>query len=156
MSYSFATIKAAISEGFVLAERRSYVSYRGCTIFGHDTSGRGLKGCSFGLRVEIPEDFTSNYLGVQSDKIFGASLEVLIGGLGGGVKAYSNRLDMVRHTPRTLQCPSPNSASSRVVMFEPRSFQEAIQDAREWTDRWFRAHPEALMKGAQGRLRNVA
>lgn len=71
MSHKFSSVQDAISMGFILGRAHTYLSYRGCIIFGHDTSGRGIKGLSYALRVEVPDEYTSNYLGVLSDKLFG-------------------------------------------------------------------------------------
>ena len=120
-TYSFATANDAIRSGFVLAEAKRYKTYRGCFINGYDTSGRGARGYSYGLRVEVPDDFTSNYLGAHSDLIFGETVSVAI-------STYS----------KTVQ------KASSILMFEPHVFKAAIEDAFLWTDRWFRVHPEAM------------
>lgn len=118
--YSFPSASDAVSSGFVLAQVKRYQIYKGCYINGFDTSGRGARGYSFGLRVEVPEEFTSNFMGVQSEKIFGSTISVSIG-------AYT----------------STSLKSAVVVMFEPQVFRDAIEEARAWTEMWFRAHPEA-------------
>ncbi|CAN7641813.1 hypothetical protein LJR129_004972 [Acidovorax sp. LjRoot129] len=118
--YSFPSATDAISIGFVVAQVKRYQVYKGCFINGFDTSGRGAKGYSFGLRVEVPDDFTPNFLGVQSEKIFGQTIAVSVG-------SYSSA------APKT----------STVVMFEPQVFRAALEEARFWVDVWFRAHPEA-------------
>lgn len=117
---SFSSVNEAVSQGFVIAARKEYQTYKGCSIYGHDNSARGFAGISFGLRVEIPEDFTTNYLGTRSDKIFGKTVNVSV--------------------------PSRGSTGSAqlLLMFEPQVFHEALVSARAWTDAWFHAHPEAL------------
>lgn len=120
-TYSFATANDAIRSGFVLADSKRYKTYRGCFINGYDTSGRGARGYSFGLRVEVPDDFTSNYLGAHSELIFGETVSV-------SISTYS----------KTVQ------KASSILMFEPHVFKAAIEDAILWTDRWFRAHPGAM------------
>lgn len=130
----FRTIDEAISRGYVLAEVRQYQPYRGCYILGYDTSGRGFKGYSFGLRVEVPEDFTANYLGVFSERTFGTSVEVKITGplgRGHGAQALFNR---------------PKDGERGVQMFTRLTYESALVAAREWTDAWFRAHPEAVSR----------
>jgi hypothetical protein len=74
---NFSSINEAVNQGFVVAARKEYQSYKGCSIYGHDNSQRGFIGASYGLRVEIPEDFTSNFLGVRSDKIFGHTVSAM-------------------------------------------------------------------------------
>ena len=120
-TYSFATANDAIRNGFVLADTKRYKTYRGCFINGYDTSGRGARGYSYGLRVEVPDDFTSNYLGAHSDLIFGETVSV-------SISTYS----------KTVQ------KASTILMFEPHVFRAAIEDAIHWTDKWFRAHPAAM------------
>ena len=95
-------------------------SRKGCSIYGHDNSQRGFIGASYGLRVEIPEDFTSNFLGVRSDKIFGHTVSANVQAQWGSV-----------------------GKGQSILVFEPHVFQEALISARAWTDAWFHAHPEA-------------
>lgn len=118
---TFSSLDEAIAKGFVIASARQYMVYRHCIFFGHDTSGRGLKGLSFGLRVEVPEEFTTSYLGTVSDKAYGHSTNVQFARLSNG-------------SVKTLQ------------MFDPREFDEAVRLCKAWADMWFRAHPEAISR----------
>ena len=117
---NFSSINEAVNQGFVVAARKEYQSYKGCSIYGHDNSQRGFIGASYGLRVEIPEDFTSNFLGVRSDKIFGHTVSANVQAQWGSV-----------------------GKGQSILVFEPHVFQEALISARAWTDAWFHAHPEA-------------
>ncbi|MBV7542062.1 hypothetical protein [Acidovorax sp. sic0104] len=113
--------------GFVLACAKTYLAYRQCVLLGADTGGPGMKGLSFGIRAEVPEDFTSNYLGARSAP-FGQSVDVSIGGslstgAGGRRQAVGGRT---------------------VQMFTPQDFENALASARAWVDKWFALHPEAI------------
>ncbi|MFN9473229.1 hypothetical protein [Acidovorax sp.] len=134
---TFSSLDDAITHGFVLAAEREYQAYRDCRIFGFDSSGRGLKGLAFGLRVEVPEELTSNYMGVRSEKSFGESVEVKIVGWSGIDKGGARR---------------PGSGARPVQMFSPRVYADAVLAAKEWTDKWFRAHPEAISRLNERRL----
>lgn len=132
---SFVSLDDALAAGFVVAAPRVYQTYRGCLIHGHDTSGWGIKGNSFALRIEIPEDFTANYMGVFSDRMFGNSVEVAVsrewsGGMGG----------------QYIKAGSGNSNGKSLQMFSRIVYESAIVGARSWTDAWFRAHPDAIPK----------
>lgn len=120
----------AFAAGFVLAEQRKvYGLYKECRIIGADTSGRIPMGLSFALRVEIPEDFTRNYLGVMSDRSFGQSVSVKLAQSGGGAMGGF----------------SAASDTNKVVqMFAPDVLSDAIDDARAWADRWFQFNPDAM------------
>jgi len=123
----FRSMDDAIAMGFVLAINKTYLTHRGCILFGFDTSGPGIKGASYGIRVEVPEDYTKTYLGARS-KPFGQSIDVSIGGslgsfAGGARRAQGGRI---------------------VQMFTPQEFERALHEAKEWTDSWFRAHPDAI------------
>ena len=48
---NFSSINEAVNQGFVVAARKEYQSYKGCSIYGHDNSQRGFIGASYGLRV---------------------------------------------------------------------------------------------------------
>lgn len=128
---TFSSLNDAIANGFVLAGEREYLAYRGCKIFGFDTSGRGLKGLAYGIRVEVPEELTSNYMGVRSEKDFGQSVEVKIVGWSSLEAGGAGR-----------QGPGARTAQ----MFDPGTFAEAVRTGKEWTDKWFRAHPEAIAR----------
>lgn len=132
---SFVSLDDAIAAGFVVAGPRLYQKYRGCLIHGHDISGRGIKGYSFAIRVEVPEDFTTNYMGVFSDRLFGQSIEVKLsrewsGGAGG----------------QYIQAGSGSSGTRQLQMFKGDVYNSAIVAARGWTDAWFRAHPDAISR----------
>ncbi|WP_157497534.1 hypothetical protein [Diaphorobacter sp. J5-51] len=128
--HTFKTARDALAAGFVLAEQRKvYGLHRECRILGVDTSGRIPVGLSFALRVEIPEDYTRNYLGVMSDRSFGQSVSVKLAQAGGGTMGgFSAASDM----------------NKVVQMFHPDDLREAIDGAREWADRWFRYNPDAM------------
>ncbi len=118
---SFSSIDEARNQGYVLATVQQYQRYKGCSIFGYDRHQRGFAESNFGLRVEIPEEYTPNYLGTRSDRIFGKAVTVAV--------------------------QSKFGSDGRVVkvqMFEPHEFRIALEMARDWTNEWFRAHPEAL------------
>jgi len=117
----------AIAMGFVLAINKTYLTHRGCILFGFDTSGPGIKGASYGIRVEVPEDYTKTYLGARSIP-FGQSIDVSIGGTLGGFSGGTRK-----------------AQGGRVVqMFTPHEFESALHAAKDWTDAWFRAHPDAI------------
>ena len=118
---TFSSLDDAIAKGFVVAAARQYVVYRHCNIIGHDTSGRGFRGLTFGLRVEVPEELTKRYLGVLSDRVYGQSTNIHI--------ANANS-DNARSLP----------------MFEPHVFDDAVRLCKTWTDSWLQAHPEALAR----------
>lgn len=128
---TFSSLNDAIANGFVLAGEREFLAYRDCKIFGFDNSGRGLKGLAYGIRVEVPEELTSNYMGVRSEKDFGKSVEVKVVGWSSLEAGGAGR---------------QGSGARTVQMFEPVTFAEAIRAAKEWTDKWFRAHPEAITR----------
>ena len=105
----------------MLAADQQYQKYKACSIFGYDRNQRGFKESNFGLRVEVPEEFTRNYMGTRSDRIFGNAITVCV--------------------------QSKFGSDGQVVelkMFEPHEFRSALEMARAWTDEWFKAHPEAL------------
>ncbi len=105
----------------MLAAEQRYQKYKACTIFGYDRNQRGFKESNFGLRVEVPEEFTRNYMGTRSDRIFGNAITVCV--------------------------QSKFGSDGQVVelkMYEPHEFRSALEMARAWTDEWFKAHPEAL------------
>ncbi len=134
---SFVSLDDAIAAGFVVAGPRLYQKYRGCLIHGHDTSGRGVRGHSFAIRIEIPEDFTSNYMGVFSDRMFGKSIEVKL------VREWNNGTGGL-HTQAGI---GTGSGSARhLQMFAGDVYNSAIVAARGWTDAWFRAHPDAITR----------
>ena len=81
-----------------------------------------------GLRVEIPEEFTRNYLGVISDKSFGQSVPI--------------KLAEVRRSEMWGASFAANN-NYIVQMFSPQDIRDALVLAREWTDRWFAYNPEA-------------
>lgn len=144
MSFSFPSVEDAVRNGFIPAAARHYVTYRGCAIIAQDTSGRGARGYSFGLRVEIPDEFTINYLGVLSDETFGSTVEVQIFGASPEGSLTSNGQGFKSHT---------HSGRNRtILMFEPKTYEEAVQGARYWTDKWFRAHPGAMIQANEKRL----
>lgn len=64
--HTFRTVAEAVATGYVLATHRVYRSYKECLIFGQDTGQMRLGGRGYGLRVEVPDVFTQNYLGVSS------------------------------------------------------------------------------------------
>jgi len=132
--HTFRTVAEAVATGYVLATHRVYRSYKECLIFGQDTGQMRLGGRGYGLRVEVPDVFTQNYLGVKSDRCFGHSVAVKIlgSGQGGVLDVWSKRAD--------------GKESNVVQMFEPAEFSRAVADAQSWTNEWFRAHPEALEK----------
>lgn len=105
----------------MLASDQQYQKYKACSIFGYDRNQRGFRESNFGLRVEVPEEFTRNYMGTRSDRIFGNAITVCV--------------------------QSKFGSDGQVVelkMFEPHEFRSALEMARAWTDEWFKAHPEAL------------
>ena len=137
---TFQTINAAVGLGFVPAGPRQYQAYKGCSIYGFPNGIGGARGHSYSLRVEVPEDFTNNYFGVNSEQLFGLSMEVMI--LGGSV-----RPDGAAHRYGSASGLGKDGSATKqgkvALMFEPSNFMEAIASARDWTDKWFRAHPDA-------------
>lgn len=126
---TFRNTDDALAAGFVRAEsKRVYVIYKECNIIGADLSGAIPLGLSFGLRVEIPEEFTRNYLGVISDKSFGKSVPI--------------KLAEVRRSEMWGASFAANN-NYIVQMFSPQDMRDALMLAREWTDRWFAYNPEA-------------
>ena len=117
----FSSLDEAKCQGYALAAEQHYQKYKACTIFGYDRNQRGFKESNFGLRVEVPEEFTRNYMGTRSDRIFGNAITVCV--------------------------QSKFGSDGQVVelkMYEPHEFRSALEMARAWTDEWFKAHPEAL------------
>lgn len=117
----FSSLDEAKCQGYVLAADQQYQKYKACSIFGYDRNQRGFRESNFGLRVEVPEEFTRNYMGTRSDRIFGNAITVCV--------------------------QSKFGSDGQVVelkMFEPHEFRSALEMARAWTDEWFKAHPEAL------------
>ena len=117
----FSSLDEAKCQGYVLASDQQYQKYKACSIFGYDRNQRGFRESNFGLRVEVPEEFTRNYMGTRSDRIFGNAITVCV--------------------------QSKFGSDGKVVklqMFEPHEFRSALEMARAWTDEWFKAHPEAL------------
>ena len=137
---TFQTINAAVSLGFVPAGSRKYQAYKGCVIYGFPNGIGGSRGHSYSLRVEVPEELTNNYFGVYSEQLFGLSMEVMI--LRGSVSQeqaahrYGSASGLGKDIPATKQ-------GKVALMFEPSQCGEAIASARDWTDKWFRAHPDA-------------
>ncbi len=135
----FSSLDEAKCQGYVLAAEQHYQKYKACTIFGYDRNQRGFKVTNFGLRVEVPEEFTRNYMGTRSDRIFGNSITVCV------QSKYGVDGQLVK-----------------IQMFEPHEFRSALEMARAWTDEWFQAHPEALrmygstLKSTQSPLAGLA
>lgn len=125
----FQSIDDAISNGFVLASTRTYTTYRKCIIFGFDTSYPGMKGHSYGIRTEVPDDFTRTWLGALSPP-FGQSVEVSIGGSFAGMSGGKRQMDGAR----------------KVQMFTQQDFNDAVRSAKAWADAWFRVNPEAMAR----------
>ena len=117
----FSSLDEAKCQGYVLAAAQQYQKYKECTIFGYDRNQRGFKESNFGLRVEVPEEFTRNYMGTRSDRIFGNAITVCVQSKFGS-----------------------DGQVVKLQMFEPHEFRSALEMARDWTDEWFKVHPEAL------------
>lgn len=132
---SFVSLDDAIAAGYVVAGPRLYQKYRGCLIHGHDISGRGIRGYSFAIRIEIPEDFTANYMGVFSDRLFGESIEVKLAREWSKGSGGAGSRDLIG-----------SGGTRHLQMFAADVYNSAIVAARGWTDAWFRAHPDAIAR----------
>lgn len=128
--HHFKTVKEAQSAGFVLAVRDRQVSmHRGCRIYCADAMWSRQVKAPFSLRAEIPDEYTANYLGVRSEQFFGSSeaVRIEVGDLGsiGAMVSLENGIKMIE-------------------MFTPPTLQTAIDDSREWIDKWFRYNASAM------------
>lgn len=138
--HRFNSLQDAQAAGFALAQRlRVYLHYRGCVVLAHMIRPSLDAGLFFGLRVEISEDYTRNYLGVLSDRVFGSSVPVELTRSSGMLSHFSSL-----------------NGQQLVHMFEPAVLENALQEAQAWTDRWFQRNPQALERYMQRRDEQLA
>ena len=139
--HAFRSFEDARCHGFVPAvASRAYGHYRGCTIAGFDMSNMRRLGLVYCLRAIIPEEFTSNYMGVTSDAYFGVSEPVRI---------------IARENASRNQSALDDLEPKVIQMFSEQVLAGARDGSRQWINQWFAYHPkaveQALLHQKQGR-----
>lgn len=121
MLHTFKSVDDAVAAGYTRANRK-HGTYRGCTIYAHDTSGGNAIHYSYAIAVLIPDQI-DNYTFNYASTTFGDSVQV-----------WTDDLNQVRQP------------GSFAVMFAPADLAAAIERAHAWIDAYYAENPASAAR----------